>query len=312
MFEKEEINVLYIEDNKQLANLIVKYLKDDKHIKFNIVHKQTLKSSLEYLQNSNLHKTDVILMDLILPNSKGAETYLRLKKGSGCLPTVIISGYEDLACECVKLGAQDYLYKPEVTPGLLVRSLKYAIERKLVEEELRASEKRFRNLVEVTKAGIYEIDFVNNKFIYVNDVICEKTGYTKEELMNMGPPDILSKDSTKEWRRRLKVLQSGGYVDSSVEYKIIKKDGSEIWVLLTAEYIEDKNNNVIGANVVSIDINNTKVMQSKLKEHEEKVYKELENKIHEWQEEKKQKYIKLDNQLNIINEEINLMIPVER
>jgi len=310
MFEKEEINVLYIEDNKQLADITLQYLKQDKQTKFNVVYKQTLKDSLEYLKDGN--NIDVILMALILPNSKGAQTYLKLKKGSGCLPTVIISGYEDLACECVKLGAQDYLYKPEVTRSLLVRSLKNAIERKLTEEKLRVSEKRFRNLVEVTKAGIYEIDFVNNKFTYVNDVMCEKSGYTKEELMSLGPPDILSEDSTKEWHRRLKVLQSGGYVDSSVEYKIIKKDGSELWVLITAEYIEDNNDNIIGANVVAIDINNKKIMQDKLKEQEEKVYAELENKIHEWQEEKRQKYIKVDNQLNIINEEILSMIPVER
>jgi len=303
MLEKTEINVLYIEDNDKLSNLIFQYLKQDTRIKFNIIHKETLKDSLKYLRDNKLNTIDVILLDLVLPNSKGVNTYLKLKKGSGCLPTVIISGYEDLACECVKLGAQDFLYKPEVTPGVLIRSLKYAIERKLVEEKLRAGEKRFRNLVEVTKAGIYEIDFISNKFTYVNDVMCEKTGYTKKEFMKMQPFDILSKESAEEWFQRLKSLQNGNYIEPSIEYKIRRKDGSGLWVLITSEYIEDENDNVIGANVVAIDINNKKIMQVKLKEHENKVYAELENKIHTWREETAQR-----NSLHLNQP----MIPVER
>ena len=56
-----------------------------------------------------------------------------------------------------------------------------------MQKALKQSEKQYREIVEATKAGIYEIDFVNDKFIYVNNVMCELTGWTREELLNMGP-----------------------------------------------------------------------------------------------------------------------------
>ena len=426
MFENQEINVLYIEDNDSVAKLVFQYLKIDNYSKYNVTHKKTLTDSLEYLKNTNLDDIDVILMDLNLPNSHGINTYLQVRNHSLFLPIVIISGFEDLACKCVKLGAQDYLIKDSLSVGILTRSLQYAIERvklerkymnviqtsslgyhlyekidgKLIfkgynkaaneilkldndqfldkeiseafptlsqkvidgymkaidgtpytrqiieynddriknsnfivnayktslnnlavtfeditekikaQKNLKESEYKYRHLVEVTKAGIYELDFINDKFIYVNDVICEKTGFTREELLDMGPLDILTEESAKKWINRYKALKNGEYVDASAEYQIIKKDGSLLWVLIVAEYIEDENNIVTGANVVAIDIHNKKVMEDRLQEHKEKVYSQLENKIHQWREETKVKLIRQERQLDNINGEIISMVSI--
>ena len=56
-------------------------------------------------------------------------------------------------------------------------------ERKIDEEALRNSEMKYRQLVEHAPAGIYSIDMTTGKFVSFNDLMCEYTGYTKEEFL---------------------------------------------------------------------------------------------------------------------------------
>jgi PAS domain S-box-containing protein len=314
----EKINLLYIEDDETISDLMVNYLHTFKYTDFNIVVKNTLKAGLEYLDSDCLD-LDAVLLDLILPNSKGVNTFKSVNEKCGyILPIVIISGHEDIACKCVKLGAQDYLLKPDINPGLLVRSIKYAIERKKVKEKLKIerdklakNEKKFRELVEITRASIYEIDFVNNKFVYVNDYLCKQIGYTREELMKLHPPKILTEESLNKWANRMDLLSKGEHINSSAEYEVVKKDGSTGWVIITAKFIENDNGNVTGANVVAIDITDRKIAEENLKKKEDDVYMTLESKIHDWRQENVVRNIKRDAQLKLINTEIQSMADME-
>ncbi|MCX6967832.1 MAG: response regulator [Verrucomicrobia bacterium] len=82
---------------------------------------------------------DVILLDLSLPDSQGLETYSSVSRAVPEQPVIILTGYEDerVAIEAVRLGAQDYLVKYEMTGKALVRSIHCAIERKQAELEAR-------------------------------------------------------------------------------------------------------------------------------------------------------------------------------
>jgi len=75
-------------------------------------------------------------LDLNLPDSSGVETYLKLKLQVPEIPVVVLSGFEDeeMALKAVREGAQDYLIKDQIDSNLLVRSLRYAIERKMAED----------------------------------------------------------------------------------------------------------------------------------------------------------------------------------
>lgn len=313
----KEIDLLYIEDNDIMSDLMVKYLNRCECTRFNIIVKNTLKKGMEYLDNAYL-RLDIILLDLVLPNSEGVNTFKSINEAYGdFLPIIIISGHEDMACQCVRLGAQDYLLKTSITSGLLTRSIKYAIERKKIKDKLKTerdksiqNEKKFRDLVEITKASIYEIDFINNKFVYVNDFLCKQIGYTREELMKMTPYDILTKKSVDIWINRMNLLTEGKHISSSAEYEVVKKDGSLAWILITAKFIED-NNNITGANVVAIDITDRKLMEESLKKKEEDVYATLENKIRDWREEIVIRNIKRDTQLEKINDKIQSMTNTE-
>ncbi|MBW3598996.1 MAG: response regulator [Planctomycetes bacterium] len=74
---------------------------------------------------------DVVLLDLNLPDSFGLETFRRLAQACPAAPVVVLTSTDDesLAIEAVREGAQDYLVKGEAPAGVLVRSVRYAIER---------------------------------------------------------------------------------------------------------------------------------------------------------------------------------------
>ena len=289
MLIPEEINLLYIEDDDDNAQIILSFLSKTSHTKFNVIHKRTLSDGLEFIRTKCLNvdkcPIDIILLDLVLPNSQGVETYKRVSEICPDIPIVIISGHEEMACQCIKLGAQDYLVKPDITGTLIQRSLKYAIERDRLEKSKIRTEKEFRNLVEVAKAGIYEIDFITNRFTYVNDVICKQLNYSKDEMLKMGPKEILTKQSFEQWKKRILDLKHGEFIDSTFEYEAKRKDGKSVWALITAEYKTDEKGNVIGASVVAIDITARKLAEKQAKIKQEVMFNELENKLQSWRKE---------------------------
>src|SRR5205085_6525134 len=91
----------------------------------------------------------VVLADLSLPDSHGIETFERLHSQAPQVPIIVLSGLNDtrLAVQAVHDGAQDYLIKGQVDGQLLVRAIRYAIERKRMSEQLYhyAEELRSRN-----------------------------------------------------------------------------------------------------------------------------------------------------------------------
>ncbi|WP_126443920.1 putative bifunctional diguanylate cyclase/phosphodiesterase [Sulfuricystis multivorans] len=84
-------------------------------------------------------EADVILLDLSLPDSFGRATFERLRHAAPQIPVVVLTGLDDeaLAAELVAAGAQDYLVKGMIDERHLARALRYAIERKRAEEEIR-------------------------------------------------------------------------------------------------------------------------------------------------------------------------------
>ncbi len=150
------IQVLLVEDNPADARLIQVMLRNAS-ADFAIQHAKRLSATLKCLCHKEI---DVILLDLRLPDSRGLGTFESVHERAPRVPIVVLSGLddEDLAIEAVRLGAQDYLIKGQVDRPLLVRALRYAVERKRIETALRASEEQYRRLVESSDALIFSVD----------------------------------------------------------------------------------------------------------------------------------------------------------
>jgi len=147
-------------------------------------------------------------------------------------------------------------------------------ERKQAEEKLRASEEKYRQIFKYAPAGIYEIDFVNQKFVNANDVILEYLGYTKEEFYALNPFEILTPESRKHFRNRLKNHFLGSKVPMVTEFKIRTKDGREIWSIINARFMY-KNGNPVGATVVAHDITERKNLEVQLIEQKKRLEEQL-------------------------------------
>jgi FixJ family two-component response regulator len=77
-----------------------------------------------------------VLLDLGLPDSQGLETLAKTYSQAPEVPIVVLTGLDDdaLGVQAVNRGAQDYLKKGQVDGELLMRTIRYAIERKRAEE----------------------------------------------------------------------------------------------------------------------------------------------------------------------------------
>lgn len=130
------IQVLLVEDNPADAQLLREVLKDVTSTKLKLTHVTSRTAALERHRAEHF---DVVLLDLGLPESVGLETFIYFHKQAPRVPTIVLSGLsdEEMAVNTVNRGAQDYLVKGRVDGDLLVRAIRYAIERKRVEEALR-------------------------------------------------------------------------------------------------------------------------------------------------------------------------------
>lgn len=134
--ESNVVTVLLIEDNLAEARLLQEFLKGESLSGFHLIHVKRLHDALHQLQTCCFN---IILLDLTLPDSQGLASLDALIQCVPKLPIVVLTNTNDdkLAIEAVRHGAQDYLVKRHVNQEVLVRSLRYAIERKQASEALR-------------------------------------------------------------------------------------------------------------------------------------------------------------------------------
>ena len=125
-----------VEDNPGDARLIQEMLREPPITEFRLTLSTRVNELLESLERDPI---EVLLLDLGLPDSQGMATFHRINDRAPGLPIVIFSGADDeqLASEAVSCGAQDYLVKGRINSFLLKRAIRYAMERKRAEEEIR-------------------------------------------------------------------------------------------------------------------------------------------------------------------------------
>jgi PAS domain S-box-containing protein len=277
----EVVRLLLVEGSEKTSDFIKNKLSETKFTRFEISHVKTLKEAKKF----NKINIDIVLLDLVLPNSEGIDTFKRLYGYCEDCPIIIISKYDDLGCDAVRHGAQDFLPPNDIlTPGLLIRSVKYAIERKRLELEKLHIQGMYQEIVEKTHAAIYEICFRRNVLTYVNDVMCELTGWSREELLKMSISDVLTEQSRKNWIKRYMLMSQGKKVPNTFEYEVKIKNGSTVWCLITASY-KMKRGIPVGARVIALDITDRKLAQIEAIYKEEQVYIELGKKLQVWKQE---------------------------
>lgn len=129
------MRALLIEDSPGDVRLLEHMLSVTGDNVFEVEHVERLKAGMARLAEGGI---SVVLLDLSLPDSHGLETFTQLHAFAPRVPIIVLSGLDDtaLAVEAVHEGAQDFLVKGQVDGQLLVRAMRYAIERKRLTEQL--------------------------------------------------------------------------------------------------------------------------------------------------------------------------------
>lgn len=244
------IKVLLIEDNKGDALLIRKMLKEVQNTSFKVKHAIKLSEGLKFINQDDF---DIILLDLALPDSRGIETFKQTNDAAPNLPIIILTGLsdEEFAIKAVGEGAQDYLAKSDVDSRLLDRSMKYAIERNIIEDKLKKSEERYRIMVEKTQSGIFLINPFH-KLNYVNKQMADMLGYKVEEMVNRPIFDFMDIEGQKNFKNHLNKMDSG--IGNIYELKFKSKNGSKIWALTSTNPLYKANGEYLGCVSILTDI----------------------------------------------------------
>ena len=136
--------ILLIEDEEPDAVVFEQCLADAAASRrFDLVWVQTLAEAVEALTAGEF---SAIVTDLSLPDADGLTVFTRLVSQAPSTAILILTGLGDraMAARAVKAGAQDYLLKDDLTPSVLVRAIRYAIERQRIVSELDAARRRER------------------------------------------------------------------------------------------------------------------------------------------------------------------------
>jgi signal transduction histidine kinase len=131
------LRVLLVEDSPSDARLIQQILLENTSNDFEVELAEQLDQALARLQSERF---DVILLDLGLPDCTGIETLVRASAAAPQMPIVVLTGADDkvTSLEAIKRGGQDYLVKSHADGQIIANSIRYAIQRKKIEEELRS------------------------------------------------------------------------------------------------------------------------------------------------------------------------------
>jgi signal transduction histidine kinase len=138
--DHQTTQVLLIEDNPGDADLVRLRLVEGKSpVNVNCVNRLS-----DGLASLTRETPSVVLLDLNLPDSHGAETFRRVMDHAPNVPVVVLSGQDDeaLAMKAVHQGVQDYLIKGDISSKHLERAIRYAVERQGLLRSLEISQKQ--------------------------------------------------------------------------------------------------------------------------------------------------------------------------
>jgi len=308
--DDNHIRVLLVEDNPGDARLIREMLVEAKNVSFNLEHFDRLEAGLERLSKGGI---DVSLVDLSLPDSQGIDTVREMHSHAPEVPMIVLTGLGDetLISKVMKEGTQDYLIKGQVDSNLLVRSIRYAIERLeqhkqamgLLEEAgaklAKANQDLEKKAEALAASKAYTESIIQNfldtlivvdaeaKIKTVNSATCHLLGYTEEKLIGQ-PISIIFAEEEEEEEEVKRVFQflrdpenkealrsQDTIRNCELTYKA--RDGRLTPMLFNASVLTDEADNITGVVAGAKDITEIKQAEEARRKAEEHFRKVIEN-----------------------------------
>jgi PAS domain S-box-containing protein len=227
---------------------------------------------------------DVILCDYVLPGYDGISALEFARKAAPGIPFILLSGSlgEELAVECLKTGATDYILKQRLS------RLVSAVRRAVAEAAERAERKRSQQALEVarrlnelilqsTAEGIFGLD-LNGQATFVNSSAAKTLGYRVEELIGQplhallrhGRPDG---SGCQEANCPISAAYQQGVAHQGEDELFSRKDGTRFPAAYVSSPIWSEHKELLGAVVTFRDITARKQAEADLKQAHQELLK---------------------------------------
>lgn len=253
------LRLLIVEDDIVDRKLLERLLAQSSLGACEVRHASTLGAALDLLKDASF---DLVLLDLGLPDSQGMESVNRLQAQAPQLPIIVLSGLDDerTATQAVQIGVQDYLIKGQVDASLLVRSIRYALERKKAERQLQAAELRYRTIFENSAVAIMMAD-ENRRLVSWNEFTERLLGMDSEQLRGR---DVATLYPPEEWEKicALRIRRKG--MQHHLETKMIRGNAAVIDVDISLSVVRDSDGQITGSIGVIRDITERKEAEETL------------------------------------------------
>ena len=257
-------NVLLVEDNPGDARLIQEMLADGDGDSFRLWRADRLSAGLDMLSSGDI---GVVLLDLSLPDSLGIETFCTMFAHAPQVPIIVLTGTDDevMALHAVKTGAQDYLIKGEVNSNLLLRAMRYAMERKEVERALRESEERYALAAAGANDGLWDWH-LQSGHAYFSPRWKSMLGFAEDEIGH--DPEtwlaLIHADDIAAFRAQLTAPQTLSGAPLNVEYRIRTRAGDYRWMLCRGMAVRDRDGQPLRMAGSQTDIHARKLAEERL------------------------------------------------
>jgi diguanylate cyclase (GGDEF)-like protein/PAS domain S-box-containing protein len=259
--ETEPLDILLVEDNPGDVWLIKEMLKTLPEPGCTLNCRERLSEAQRFLDTQH---PEVILMDLGLPDAYGLDALEGIRNLVNGTAVVVLTAINDqrLAHRALQKGAQDYLVKGSFDAALLLRSMRYAIDRQRRESALKASEARIRKLLEACLIGIVLAD-PEGRIMEANPAFLDLMGLGQEELKGQEvrwDQLVTSADREKHAKALGEIQSGGGHPPWEVEF--LHKDGRALPILLGAARLEGPGYGIVA---YAMDISERRARMEELK-----------------------------------------------
>lgn len=238
------IKVLLVEDIPKYARLMRDMLEEYRATVFQLEWVDSMEIAMLRIPEM---APDVLLLDLAVAVTHGIDAVNQLQHAAPHLPIIILSSLDDeqSALKAVHQGAQDYLVKGEINSHLLVRSIRYSIERKRSEMALLQAEEKYRSIFENTIEGIFQTT-PEGKYLSANRALARIYGYQSADELMRSLTDI-SRDLYVEPGRRAEfvALMEKHDVVSGFESRIYRRDKTMIWISENVRAVRDRQDKLL-------------------------------------------------------------------
>src|ERR1700722_12377260 len=260
---KRSIKVLLlVEDNPADVRLLREMFQEQNSLRTELTQVETMREAETHLAGSAV---DIILLDLGLPDAQGLESIRRARAVAPHVPLVVLTALDDeaMAAQALKAGVQDYLIKGQIDARGLLRALRYAVERKGMQEELFQE----KELAQVTLNSIGDAVIctdISGNITFLNLVAVRMTGWSRDDAAGRPVPEVfrvLDAVSRKTIPNPMEIAVTQNHtVHLPSNCILIQRDGSEIPIEDSVAPIHDRAGQATGVVIIFRDVSSTQTM----------------------------------------------------